>query len=292
MARAAAPRSSLRADARTKILDCERRALEPQHLADAVARDPLRFARDHGGDRDDRILVALLGALMAFGNVDVINKKLGELLGLLGARPAARVRASTRAELRSKLRGFVHRTFRGEHVADLLFAIGQDLRAGRGVVGRLEEAYGATGDLPGALSEWVTSLRAVAWKDGAKRAQKHLLPDPQGASASKRLMLFLRWVVRRGPPDLALVETIPPSALVIPVDVHILRIAQDLGLTRRTTANWKTAVEITKALSEIDADDPVRFDFPLCHQGMDRSRERAASKASLNPPRRPRNGAV
>jgi adenine-specific DNA glycosylase len=46
------------------------------------------------------------------------------------------------------------------------------------------------------------------------------------------------------------------------------RIARRLGLTRRAAADWKTAREITDALSRFDAEDPVRFDYALCRLGI------------------------
>ena len=104
---------------------------------------------------------------------------------------------------------------------------------------------------------------------GPARGLQHLLPVPLGPGAAKRLNMFLRWMVR-GPDqvDLGLWRAIPPSALVIPLDTHIGRISLRLGLTRRKDLSWRTAVEITRNLARIDAADPVRFDFPLCHHGM------------------------
>jgi endonuclease III len=61
---------------------------------------------------------------------------------------------------------------------------------------------------------------------------------------------------------------VPRSALVIPLDTHVQRIARNLGLTRREDATWRTAAEITANLRAIDPEDPVRFDFALCHLGM------------------------
>ena len=55
---------------------------------------------------------------------------------------------------------------------------------------------------------------------------------------------------------------------MIPLDTHTGRMALNLGLTRRTDQSWRTAVEVTAALRKIDPQDPVRFDFALCHHGM------------------------
>lgn len=234
----------------------------------AIENDPIRFPKAYA-DPEDRALVALLAALMAFGRVGIINAKLTDLCARLGPRPAGLARDLSRAELRLRLRGYTHRTFRGADVADLLIAVGALARRDGRVLGALERAWERHGDLRPAVSEWVGALRELAWPGGPDRTQKHLLPDPDGASASKRLMLFLRWVVRDRGVDLGLTRVIPASALIIPVDVHIGRVAYNLGLTSRTDASWRTAEEITLNLRRLNPADPVRYDFALCHQGID-----------------------
>ncbi|MDQ3031551.1 MAG: DUF2400 domain-containing protein, partial [Myxococcota bacterium] len=102
------------------------------------------------------------------------------------------------------------------------------------------------------------------------RGLKHLVPDPRAGSACKRLLLWLRWMVRPADGvDLGL-WAIDPGRLVIPVDTHVHRIAQNLGLTRRRDASMRTAAEITAALRTFDPHDPVRYDFAICHLGVSR----------------------
>ena len=79
--------------------------------------------------------------------------------------------------------------------------------------------------------------------------------------------MLLRWMVRTDAPDVGL-WTLPRHKLVIPLDTHIHRIARLVGLTHRTDGSWRTAIEITRNLKKIDADDPVRFDFALAHLGI------------------------
>lgn len=239
------------------------------HAAAALAKDPLRFARRYD-DRDDRELVALVSALLAFGRVSIISAKLEELLARLAPSPAAAARAVPRAQLVAKLRSFRHRTFAGEDIARLLHAAGRLQARDGGVFTSLERAYAARGDLRAALADWVGELRTIGWPKGPSRGAKHLLPDPAGPSASKRLFLLLRWVAR---PDDGLdlgLTAIPPSALLIPVDVHVQRIGRNLGLTRRDDASRRTADEITDALRGLSPGDPVRYDMALCHLGIAR----------------------
>ena len=38
-------------------------------------------------------------------------------------------------------------------------------------------------------------------------------------------------------------------------------------MTRRKSADWKTAREITDRLARFDPEDPVRYDYALCELG-------------------------
>ncbi|MEK6591015.1 MAG: DUF2400 family protein, partial [Nitrospinota bacterium] len=49
---------------------------------------------------------------------------------------------------------------------------------------------------------------------------------------------------------------------------HVARICSHLGLTTLKTAGWKMAEEITDNLRCFDPEDPVKYDFALCHLGI------------------------
>lgn len=229
--------------------------------------DPVDFVHryEHPGDRE---VVGLIAALLAFGNVAAIRRSVARVLDILGPHPAARLQTVRRRTLDKRLGGFVHRTWRGEHIAHVLHRAGR-LRAREGSLGaafatRLEAA---DGDLREGLARWADTLRGPT----EERALKHLVPDPRMGSACKRLLLYLRWMVRKADGvDVGLWAEVDPSQLVIPVDTHIHRIGTNLGLTQRKTASWKTAEEITTALRRLDPEDPVKYDFALCHFGVSR----------------------
>ena len=58
------------------------------------------------------------------------------------------------------------------------------------------------------------------------------------------------------------------NKLVIPLDTHIARISRCLGFTERKSQDWKMAVEITESLKKFDPEDPLKYDFALCHHGI------------------------
>jgi uncharacterized protein (TIGR02757 family) len=271
------------ARARLAIAD-ERRAAIGAALDEVRARCRVeeRLARDPVGavhayrDPEDAEIVALVAASIAFGNVTTIRAKLADALARLTrtTEHPARTADDARATL-AAMRGWVHRVFRGEDVARL--AIGA--RAVQRDFGSLGRAFAADlaadADLRGALAAWCARIRDRGGltdlaRRTARRGPVHLLPDPRGASGSKRLLLFLRWMVRpKDGVDLGLWSALVPArVLLCPVDTHIHKLSRNLGLTRRADLSWKTTVEITGALAAFDPEDPVKYDFALCHMGM------------------------
>jgi len=234
-------------------------------------------------DASDRELVALVAACVAFGNAKVIRAKLEDLLGRIGPGPA---RAADDPEaLRACLRGWRARVFIGDDIARLL-AGARVLQRRHGSLGALFEAElaqrsarraaddpgtaGGSEEVRDALAAWCDALRAAGGlgRDGPRRGPAHLLPDPRGPSGCKRLLLLLRWMARPADGvDLGM-WNVAPSRLLMPVDVHIHRLARNLGFTRRNETSWKTTEEITRALARFDPADPVSYDFALCHMGM------------------------
>lgn len=230
-----------------------------------VAADPVSFV--HRYDRPaDQEVVGLIASSLAFGNVTAIRASVDRVLTALREPPSEAVRRRRRATLEAHLEGFVHRVYRGEHVAALLANAGALVRRH----GSLGAAFGAELDGAGEFREGLARFADRLRGANAPRGLRHLMPDPRAGSACKRLLLYLRWMVRPADGvDLGL-WPVSPSLLVIPVDTHIHRIARNLGLTERNDASWRTAEEITRALRAFDPDDPVKYDFALCHLGISR----------------------
>jgi uncharacterized protein (TIGR02757 family) len=244
--------------------------------------DPVEFVHRHK-TREDREIVALIAASCAFGNVKAIRMKLGELLDRVGPRPA---RAADDPEaLMASLAGFKHRVFRGEDLAKLLVgarrvqrsagSLGAAFQRELARVDREDASAEPEARVREALASFCDRIRAEGGLPKAgepdpsgRRGPAHLLSDARAGSGAKRLLLFLRWMVRPADGiDLGM-WSVPAQRLLIPVDVHIHKLARNLGLTRRRDLSWKTAVEITRALARLDPSDPTRYDFSLCHMGM------------------------
>jgi uncharacterized protein (TIGR02757 family) len=193
---------------------------------------------------------------------------------VLGPAPAARVRAFDPGRDGAPLLPLVHRWIKGRDLVALLWLLRQMLDE----AGSLE-AYFAKGwsadaaDVSDALESFSNRARAIDLKPAYGRVP--LAPGvyfffsrPSSGGACKRLNLFLRWMVRRDVVDPGGWRTPLPGQLVIPLDTHTIRAGRCLRLTRRASPGWKMAAEITGRLRTLDADDPVRYDFALCHLSM------------------------
>jgi uncharacterized protein (TIGR02757 family) len=233
------------------------------------AADPVGIV--HGFDDPlDRELVGLLCATAAFGNVKTIRAKVRDLLdraAKVAHRPS--LAADQPAALRRALRGWKHRVFIGDDLARLLVGARKVQRA-HGTLGHFfRAALDRHGALRPALADLCDAIRdAGDLRSKTRRGPAHLLPDPRGPSASKRLLLYLRWMVRPADGiDLGL-WPVAPSFLAMPVDTHIHKLSRNLGLTGEKTLSWRATEEITSALARLDPSDPVKYDFSLCHLGM------------------------
>jgi uncharacterized protein (TIGR02757 family) len=76
--------------------------------------------------------------------------------------------------------------------------------------------------------------------------------------------MLRRWLVRNdNKVDLGIWKNISASGLIIPLDVHVHRSALELEITKRKSADIRTAVEITDFLIKVFPDDPCLGDFAL-----------------------------
>lgn len=257
--------------ARVAIL---RRVLDPlyEHFPYDARRqaDPVQYV--HRYERvADRELVALLAASLAYGRAAQFLPKLAQLFAWMDERggPAAVVARMEQHRADPFFQRWRHRVTGGETLLQLLLSLQRLLDEVGGLEPALavyvREGAGTVGVL---LSCFVRRLYALS-PEPPSRALKHLLPDPASGSACKRLNLFLRWMVRHQPGlEPGGWTLLPPSWLVLPLDTHTLRMSYNLGLTQRTDQSWRTALEVTARLRQLDPLDPVKYDFALCHLGM------------------------
>ena len=238
-----------------------------------AASDPVHIVRRYT-EPDDREIVGFCAAALAFGRVASVLHSIESLLAVMGASPAAFVRSFEPARHRTAIDPLVHRWIRGRDLVALLLILQRMLRESGSI-----ERFFVAGDDPSspdigpALEAFSTralqtDLTAAYGRMPKRAGVCYFFPRPSAGSACKRLNLFLRWMTRRDAIDLGTWTRVSPARLIIPLDTHVIRLGRCLRLTRYSTPNWKMAAEITTSLRTLDATDPVRYDFSLCHVGM------------------------
>lgn len=238
-----------------------------------AAADPINIVRRFR-TREDREIVGFCAAALAFGRVASVLQSIESLLAVMGPRPAAFVRRFDVATHGPKLEPLVHRWIRGRDLSALLLILQRMLREHGSI-----EGFFLAGDDPSApdmgpalesfsTRALQTDLASVYGRARPKPGVSYFFSRPSSGGACKRLNLFLRWMVRSDAVDLGVWTGLSPSRLIVPLDTHVIRLGHCLRLTKYASPGWKMAAEITASLRTLDADDPVRYDFSICHVGM------------------------
>jgi uncharacterized protein (TIGR02757 family) len=217
--------------------------------------------------KQDIEIAAFFASIFAWGNRTTIINKSMELMGLMENAPHDFITSHREKDLKSLLQ-FKHRTFNS---TDLLYFILF-----------LKHHYQQSGTLETAFTNWMSKKDGniekaligfhdyfFSLQDAPVRTKKHIA-TPEKNSTCKRLNMFLRWMVRRDDcgVDFGIWQSISPSQLICPIDVHVARVARRLNLIDRKQLDWQTALELTANLRKFDRNDPVKYDFALFGIGV------------------------
>lgn len=212
-------------------------------------------------------IAGLFAALLAWGQRSTIINNANRLMDLMDDAPYDFMLHHTKTD-RKRFKSFVHRTFQPQDLEYFLISLQHQYKTHNSLEtlfadGMAEnEAHVGPG--------LVNFHRQFFSLPHLPRTEKHL-QNPDRKSACKRINLFLRWMVRKDlhGVDFGLWTRIKPSQLLCPLDVHVQRTAQELGLLKRTQSDWQACLELTEALRRFDPADPVKYDFALFGMGME-----------------------
>ncbi len=230
---------------------------QPQFIVSDPIQIPHQFQQ-----KEDIEIAGFIAALLAWGQRPIIIKKSNQIVTWMNHSPHTFLTQSSEHEFQ-RFQHFVYRTFNAD---DLLFLL-QALRTIYREHGGLEEALSKK---PENMAENIENFRTLLLQTPhLPRSQKHLA-SPKKGSAAKRINMFLRWMVRDASSgvDFGLWTRIKPSQLMIPLDLHSGRVARKLGLLSRPTDDWKSVEELTQNLRQLDALDPIKYDFALFGMGV------------------------
>ena len=231
---------------------------KPEFIEHDPVSIPHRFTK-----KEDIEISGFLTATISWGTRAGILKNAGRLMQIMDHSPFDFVTNAGREDL-EPLSRFVHRTFNGN---DCIFFI-RSLKNCYGSHGGLEELFSMEGKRE--LKESISSFRKIFLETAHDpNVEKHIA-DPLKNASAKRILMFLRWMVRRDSKgvDFGIWKQIDPLNLVCPLDVHVGNVARKLGLLTRKSNDWKAAEELTANLRRFDPSDPVKYDFALFGLGI------------------------
>ncbi len=245
------------------------RKYEQYHQYGFVADDPISVPHRYAL-RQDIEITAFITATISWGNRKSIIKSSVSLFERMDHAPYDFISNHSAEELK-KLHNWGHRTFQ---TADLLGFI-QFLRRHFQKHDSLEEAFLIKSKFR-SVEESFIHLGEVMFSDGETmldRSRKHV-SNPAKGSACKRLNMFLRWMVRPGDGgvDFGIWRKIPLKALMMPLDVHVDRVARELDMLKRKQSDWKSVAELTEVCRLLDPKDPVKYDYALFGMGIEQKK--------------------
>lgn len=212
----------------------------------------------------DKEFVSFICSILAYGRIVQVKRNIHALVDPMGENPVTWLLKQNEASLKAHVKDWKHR-FNTSHDILIMLLVLQKIYSEHGSIERFlkPSQYANVEALLIAIREGFYGL--IPKNKKPKKSFDFFIPDPKLGSASKRMNLYLKWMVRDTEPDLGLWKTISKNKLIVPLDTHVFKQAKSLQITNRNTADLQTAIEITEFLRKLDADDPTRYDFALCH---------------------------
>ena len=220
--------------------------------------------------KEDIEIAAFLAATIAWGQRVTIINNANKLMGLMD-NSQHEFLINAKPKDFARFDKFVHRTFNKEDAVFFMKSLQNIYKKHGG----LEKAFinvasgkGKLMDCEQAISNFRTIFFSIPHPS---RTTKHV-SNPSENSSSKRLCMYLRWMVRKDnrKVDFGIWNNkqFDSSMLMCPLDVHSGNVARKLGLLYRTQNDWKAVTELTNNLKQFDAKDPVKYDFALFGLGV------------------------
>ena len=230
---------------------------------------PRRFSRP-----EDAEVAGILASFLSYGKVELFKPVIEKILNPGDKRPARFFMNFSLKKDSKYFKGINYRFNKEKDVLCLIYIVSQTLKKWGSLKNLFYRYYRPEHeDIGEAMGNFLDFLfridtTPVYGKNIRPYGLNQFFPLPKKGSTCKRMNLFLRWMVRTKDIDLGIWDKIEPYKLIIPLDTHIAKISRCLGLTKRASNDWKTAKEITESLRKLDPEDPLKYDFALCHLGI------------------------
>lgn len=233
---------------------------------DFIAEDPVCIPHAFTKKQDIEI-AGFFAAVLAWGQRKTIINKCKLLMDMMGNSPHEFVLNHSEDDLKSLMR-FKHRTFNDVDTLYFIHFFHEFYQKHDSLEEAFLQAKPTDSDF---MKHSLTAFHHFFFNSelAPQRTRKHIA-TPERKSACKRINMFLRWMVRqddRGV-DFGIWHQLKPKDLICPLDLHVDRVARELGIIQRKQTDWTTAMELTEALRKMDPNDPVKYDFALFGLGI------------------------
>lgn len=238
--------------------------VDQYNVPNFIEQDPIQIPHEFE-IRQDIEIAGFLTSIIAWGTRKSILTDAHKMLDWMDDAPYDFVKNFTEKDLDFFRDKVVHRTFSGEDLAYFLKQLQRLFHQSETL-----ETYFLLQENEYNLYHSLERFRNHFFEgEFTHRSQKHISSTYKN-SAAKRLVMFMRWMVRadaRGV-DFGLWKNINPGVLSIPLDVHTANISRKLNLVKRKQNDWKTVEELDDVLRKLDAKDPAKYDFALFGLGV------------------------
>jgi uncharacterized protein (TIGR02757 family) len=237
---------------------------ERLYRPDFIPNDPISIPHSFK-QKEDIEISGFLTAILSWGQRKMIIQKANNLMIRMDRAPFDFVMNANVNDLK-QIQGFVYRTFNETDCLTIIEALRNIYFYHNG----LESVFTNGFENQGAFQAIQNVHDLIFSYPHLKRSRKHIA-NPASGSASKRLNMYLRWLVRSDDSgiDFGLWKSIHPAQLVCPLDIHSGNTARKLGLLHRKQNDRRAAEELTAALRLFDCEDPVKYDFVLFGLGTE-----------------------
>jgi uncharacterized protein (TIGR02757 family) len=231
-----------------------------------ILPDPISIPHFFSKQQDIEI-AGFFAAIFAWGNRTTIINKSRELMQRMDNAPHEFCLNHSPKDLQNLL-SFRHRTF---NPTDLLYFV-EFFHKHYSENNSLETAFKRSlkrtdANIENALNGFYDYFFSL--EDVPKRTLKHIA-SPAKKATCKRLCMYLRWMVRQdnNGVDFGIWKNISPAQLIVPLDLHVARVARHFGLLTRKPTDWQAALELTEAMRSLNPKDPAKYDFALFALGV------------------------
>lgn len=241
------------------------RLVDEYETVDFIKDDPVQFPHRFINNKKDCEIAGFIASLLAYGNRKVFIKKLNELFGLMQNEPYNFI-----INFEPKVLGSFNYRFGTTKDFCEIFNIMSNLYKKDG---GLEDLFKYGYENKNINENYInfvpiTDYFYSKFSEETGQGAYFMIPNPKNGGAMKRMCMFLRWMIRKGPVDLGVWNFMKPAELLIPLDTHVARLSREMGLLTRKSNDFKSVIEITENLKEFDPVDPIKYDFAMFGYGV------------------------